>query len=127
MLRNLTLFVVLVGALPASAQDVFRVGAAQVDITPAHPIRLNGFGFRRQESQGVYQRVWAKALAIEDETREPALVITLDVLGITDDLRREIARRLEKKTGLRPERLTIAATHTHTAPSGAATCGFRFA
>lgn len=101
--------------LAADAADLYRVGVAQVDITPSHPIRLNGFGFRRTESEGVYQRIWAKALAIEDESKEPALLITVDVLGIPDDIRMELARRLNK-AGLKPERLAITATHTHTGP-----------
>lgn len=108
--------VALLTSLPALAQDTYRVGVAQVDITPEHPIRLNGFGSRRDESSGVYHRIWAKAIAVEDESHEPALLITLDVLGIPDDLRVEIARRLHNKSGLKPERLSITATHTHTGP-----------
>src|SRR5262245_44619911 len=97
------------------AADLYRVGVAQLDITPSHPIRLNGFGGRRAESEGVYQRIWARALAIEDESKEPALLMTVDVLGIPDDIRTELAHRFAK-AGLKPERLTITATHTHTGP-----------
>src|SRR5262245_47389481 len=100
----------------ADAADSYRVGVAQIDITPSHPIRLNGFGGRRAESEGVYQRIWAKALAIDDDTREPALLMTVDVLGIPEDIRAELARRLAKRAGLKPERLAITATHTHTGP-----------
>ncbi|HKB04461.1 MAG TPA: neutral/alkaline non-lysosomal ceramidase N-terminal domain-containing protein, partial [Gemmataceae bacterium] len=100
----------------ADAADSYRVGVAQIDITPSHPIRLNGFGGRRAESEGVYQRIWAKALAIEDESKEPALLMTVDVLGIPADIRAELARRFADKTGLKPERLAITATHTHTGP-----------
>ncbi|HSG71635.1 MAG TPA: hypothetical protein VLA12_14535, partial [Planctomycetaceae bacterium] len=42
----------------------WTVGVATVDITPDYPVRLNGFGFRREESEGVRQRIHAKALAI---------------------------------------------------------------
>src|SRR5262249_56653231 len=77
--------------LTVDAADLYRVGVAQMDITPSHPIRLNGFGGRRAESEGVYQRIWARALAIEDESKEPALLMTVDVLGIPDDIRTELA------------------------------------
>ena len=30
-----------------------RIGVAARDITPDYPVRLNGFGFRRDESSGV--------------------------------------------------------------------------
>jgi putative membrane-bound dehydrogenase-like protein len=115
-MSRLSLAALLCLPLLADAADTYRVGVAQIDITPAHPIRLNGFGFRRTESEGVYQHIWARALAIEDDTKEPALLITVDVLGIPDDIRAEVARRLEKKAGLKPERLAITATHTHTGP-----------
>lgn len=115
-MSRLTVPTLLLLPLVADAADLYRVGVAQVDITPSHPIRLNGFGFRRTESEGVYQRIWARALAIEDESKEPALLITVDVLGIPDDIRAEIAKRLEKKANLKSERLAITATHTHTAP-----------
>ena len=48
-------------ASPAS--DTQPVGVAAVDITPDYPVRLSGFGFRRTESEGVTQRIWAKAIA----------------------------------------------------------------
>jgi putative membrane-bound dehydrogenase-like protein len=94
----------------------YKVGVAAVDITPDHPIRLNGFGFRRAESEGVYQKIHAKALAIEDASGAPVVLMTVDVLGIPADIYDEVARRLEKKAGLKKDRLAITATHTHTGP-----------
>src|SRR5262249_28599518 len=73
-----------------------------------------GFGFRRTESEGVTQRIWAKALAIDDG--EPAVLITTDNLGVSTAMVNELARRLEKRAGLKRDRLAVTATHTHTAP-----------
>jgi len=107
---------------PALAADtyiekpVWHVGLAKADITPKWPIRLNGFGFRRTESEGVTRRIWARAMAIDDGGKEPVLLIAVDILGIPANIRAEIARRLEKKKGLKPQRLALTATHTHTAP-----------
>jgi putative membrane-bound dehydrogenase-like protein len=101
----------------ASAAEVpgpYRVGVAKVDITPSYPVRLSGFGFRRTESEGVTQRIWAKALAIDDG--EPAVIVTVDNLGVPAALVEEVAGRLRKQAGLRRERLAVTATHTHTAP-----------
>ncbi|MCI0376018.1 MAG: neutral/alkaline non-lysosomal ceramidase N-terminal domain-containing protein [Gemmataceae bacterium] len=102
----------------ASAQEAgaYQVGLAKIDITPRHSIRLNGFGFRRAESEGVTQRIWAKAIAIDDGQNGPALLITVDILGIPGEIRAELGKRLEKKTGLKPSRLALTASHTHTAP-----------
>lgn len=113
-----SLLFVLVLALPAAAAQPelpYTVGVAKVDITPDHPIRLNGFGFRRAESEGVYQKVWAKALAIDDGTNSPVVLMAVDVLGIPADIYDELARRLAKH-GVRKERLAVTATHTHTGP-----------
>src|SRR5690349_595494 len=40
----------------AREPETYKVGVAQVDITPTqYPVRLSGFGFRRTESEGVTQ------------------------------------------------------------------------
>jgi putative membrane-bound dehydrogenase-like protein len=106
------------GPFPAAAQTAespIAVGVARVDITPDYPVRLNGFGFRRTESEGVRQQIWAKALAFGTDAEHPAVVIAVDNLGVPDELTREVARRLES-AGVAPERFAVTATHTHTAP-----------
>jgi len=55
--------------------ETYQVGVAQIDITPDYAIRLSGFGFRRTESEGVTQRIWAKALAVEDQSGKPVVVL----------------------------------------------------
>jgi hypothetical protein len=107
----------VLGTLLGAAGEPVSVGVARVDITPTYPIRLNGFGFRRAESAGVRQTIWAKALAIGDDHSGdgPVVLITADTLGIPDRLTRQLAEQLAAD-GLRPGRLAIMATHTHTAP-----------
>src|SRR5438067_3723393 len=91
----------------------YAVGVAKIDITPIYPVRLSGFGFRRTESEGVTQRIWAKALAFGED--DPAVLLAVDNLGVPAHLVEELARRLHRH-GVRPERLAVTATHTHTAP-----------
>jgi putative membrane-bound dehydrogenase-like protein len=103
--------------MPAHLEPrIYQVGVAQIDITPAYPVRLSGFGFRRTESEGVTHPIWAKALAIDDGKNGPAVLITTDNLGVPDQLVNEVAGRLQKGAGLKRERLSVTATHTHTAP-----------
>lgn len=90
------------------------VGVAKLDITPDYPIRLNGFGFRRDESEGIQQRIFAKALAFGGD--DPAVLITLDSLGIPLKMTEEVAARLEKKAKLKRARLAVAFSHSHTTP-----------
>ena len=56
----------------------YQVGAAKIDITPDFPVRLSGYGGRRDEADSVEQRIWAKALAIRNGTESPALLMTVD-------------------------------------------------
>jgi hypothetical protein len=100
----------------ASAAKTYQVGIARSDITPRYPIRLHGFGFRRQESDGVRHPIWAKALAISHSEEPPVVLIAVDNLGVPAELVQKLARRLQQKTKLPPERLAITATHTHTGP-----------
>ena len=100
----------------AQEKHAWSAGVAKVDITPDYPVRLSGFGFRRTESEGVTQRIWAKALALQSSDDKPAVLIAVDNLGIPATMLDEVARRLKAKANLPAERLAITATHTHTAP-----------
>ena len=99
--------------VPAAEPAEYSVGVATQDITPKYAVRLSGFGSRRAESEGVTQRIFAKALAIGD--KEPAVLISVDNLGVPANIRAEVAKRLQKQ-GVSEERLAICASHTHTAP-----------
>ncbi|GIW93962.1 MAG: hypothetical protein KatS3mg110_2003 [Pirellulaceae bacterium] len=94
----------------------YRAGVARVDITPDYPIRLNGFGFRRAESEGIYQRIWAKAIAIQYRDDPPVVLVALDSLGIRESMVNEVARRLAADTPIRRDRLAVTFTHSHTTP-----------
>ncbi len=122
-LRALGVFQLLLWSLllPAptsciTATTGFKAGISRIDITPDYPIRLNGFGGRRTESEGISQRIWAKALALEDPANGPAILIAIDNLGVPDYIHTELSKRLGTAIGLKPERLCLTATHTHTAP-----------
>ncbi len=102
-------------SLAVGDDAIYSVGVAEVDITPDYPIRMNGFLNRKQESVGVRQRVWAKALAIgKDDTT--SVVITVDTLGIPEAITEEIEKRLNEKAKLPKGHLSITASHSHTAP-----------
>jgi hypothetical protein len=123
MLR-LTLALAILTGVPAIADDTsqerpnatYLIGRATVDITPDYPVRLNGFGFRRTESEGVRQRIFVKALAIRRENEQPMLLLAADTLCIPDSLASRVAARLKEKVGITRDRIAFTATHTHTAP-----------
>ena len=120
--------VLIAGAASVAAAGAeVRVGVAALDVTPDYPVRLSGFGFRRAESEGVAQKIWAKALAIAGAEGGaagggPAVLITVDNLGVPLSMTRDVAGRLAAKAKLDPRRLAVTASHTHTAPMLAGVC-----
>jgi hypothetical protein len=101
-------------ARDASAQK-FKVGMARVDITPDGPIWLTGYGNRNKPSEGIEQRLFAKAMVIEDSSAKTVLV-TADVIGFPAELTEAIFRRIERGHGIPRERFILVASHTHTGP-----------
>jgi neutral ceramidase len=90
------------------------VGVAKVDVTPKGPVLLAGYGGRTTEHQGVDTLLWARALVIGDEKR--VAVVALDNCGVPQAVTDRLAKRLAKH-GISSERLVVAATHTHNAPT----------
>jgi neutral ceramidase len=109
----------------SAAQETMSVGVAQIDITPPEPIRLTGYGNRTTPSERVEQRLRAKALAFGSDSSQPAVLITADLIGISERLADEVARRLQK-AGIERPQLAISTTHTHTGPALAGTLPFIF-
>ena len=96
--------------------NVIQVGVAEVDITPDYPIRLNGYGSRRTESDGIIQRIWAKALAIGSDADEPVILVTVENCGLPDALTEEVSDRIKEKTGIPRAHFVACFSHTHSAP-----------
>jgi len=90
------------------------VGVAKVDVTPKGPVLLAGYAGRTTEHQGVDTPLWARALVIGDEKR--VAVVALDNCGVPQAVTNRLAKRLAKH-GISSDRLVVAATHTHNAPT----------
>ena len=99
-----------------ASEPAYRIGVARVDITPEYPIRLSGYSSRRAESEGVEQRLWAKALAIEGKGTGPAVMVSVENCVVPDAVTEEVARRLKRKARIPRPRFVLCMTHTHTAP-----------
>lgn len=93
-----------------------KAGLARVDITPQGSIMMAGYGFRDHPSEGVRQRLFAKALAIEDDRGRRSVMVTFDLVGMTRDVADPIAERVEKQYGLKRDQLLLNCSHTHSGP-----------
>src|SRR5690348_14276437 len=90
--------------VPAAA--AIQAGVSTLDITPKEPIWLAGYAARTKPSQGIRQRIFAKALALRDENGATAVLVTADILGFTQDVCSSVAAALETRYAI-PRRLVL--------------------
>src|SRR3954471_11188498 len=114
ILRLFLLTLLAPDPLPVAAKEqLIPVGVAKIDVTPGYPIRLCGYAVRKKESEGVAQHLWAKALAIGSDQERPAVLITVDNTGVPASIRNEVARRLQAKLRIDPDRVALCSSHSH--------------
>jgi hypothetical protein len=77
---------------------------------------MSGYAARTHGSDGVLNRLWAKALAIESSPGGRIVIVSTDLVGIPRDLTDEVAAKLKKQYGLNRSQFLINASHTHTGP-----------
>ena len=104
------------GGLPAAPRPAWKAGVAVADITPAPGIWMAGFAARTCAAEGVALPLHGKALALEDAAGRRAVVLTLDLLGVTSDMTDRIAAAVRGRHGLAREGLLVNASHTHSGP-----------
>ncbi|MBI3909907.1 MAG: hypothetical protein HY320_03125 [Armatimonadetes bacterium] len=92
-----------------------RLGAARVDITPAGPQWLDGYGNRTAPSDGVYLPIAARALLLASG-QERALLVSTEVLAFDAGQARRVKAAIARTTSIPEEAIILAATHTHCAP-----------
>ncbi|HEY6226509.1 MAG TPA: neutral/alkaline non-lysosomal ceramidase N-terminal domain-containing protein, partial [Verrucomicrobiae bacterium] len=116
LLRWLFVALFCCGAFAAEPTQVM-VGAAAVDITPDYPIRLNGYASRSGPSEGVEQKLFAKALAMgAPEQGDLTLVLTVDNLGVPAAIVEKVYSEISGKLKIAREQFAVCASHTHSAP-----------
>ena len=104
--------------ITASAQDAssLRAGAAFVDITPQEfSMNLPG-GFQGNPAEIAHDPLHARALVLDDGTTTLAMVV-VDNLGVAREAADEARAIATERCGIPPEKILVASTHTHSAPS----------
>ena len=91
-----------------------RAGAARVEITP--PLGLpTGWSARSCLADGAREPLIAQALVVSDGARTAAIVTT-DLLMVTSELTESVRRRVEQRTDIAPQSVSLHASHNHSAP-----------
>jgi neutral ceramidase len=91
------------------------IGVGREDITPPVGVFLGGYGARNSASTGLHDRLQAAALAVQCDD-QAALLITVDMVGVPQDLVAEVRESLQQSCGLGPHQVMIAASHSHSGP-----------
>lgn len=101
------------GRTPASG---WRAGAASIDITPHRSLWMAGFALRKLPSQGTALPLHAKALALQSGRGQPAVLVTVDLLGLTAGITDRVAADIRRRHGIARAGLLFNASHTHCGP-----------
>ncbi|NUQ63939.1 MAG: hypothetical protein HUU20_15785 [Pirellulales bacterium] len=101
---------------PAGASADLKVGAAVLDVTPSKlPVLVNG-GMLSRSADKVKAPVNARAIVLDDG-RERLAIVVVDSCMMPRPLLDDAKHLAAKRTKIRPDRMLISATHTHSAPS----------
>src|SRR5262245_24397689 len=75
-----------------AAEPEWKVGLAQVKITPDKPVFLSGYGSRTKPFEKVVADLFVKAMVLEDRAGHRAVLVTSDLLGFPDALAEPICK-----------------------------------
>jgi hypothetical protein len=103
------------GPAPKAGRGL-TAGVSSVCITPQRPIWMAGFGARTKPSEGKYQDLFVKALALQDSSGQRAVILTSDLVGVTRNWREPVLRQAKERFGLEPAQVLFNASHTHCGP-----------
>jgi neutral ceramidase len=113
----LAVFAVAAETALASRQDGgWKAGVARVNITPLESMWMAGYAARNHPSEGKLHDLWAKALVLEDSSGNLAVLVTMDLVGIRQELSNRIRDALHAKYGLSRDQIILNSSHTHTGP-----------
>jgi hypothetical protein len=102
-------------ALVAQTPD-WKAAAAKAVITPQEPMYLAGFAGREVPAESTAMELFAKTLAIEDTKGTRFVMVTLDLVEVTHQLREVVAKEVKAKFGLPEKSLLMNCSHTHCGP-----------
>jgi hypothetical protein len=106
----------LTGRGVARSTPAWQAGVATVDITPESSLWMAGFARRTRPSQGVAMPLHAKALALECGGQPAAVLVTVDLLGVTARISGRVASLVQRRHRIRRADLLFNASHTHCGP-----------
>src|SRR3954453_23044895 len=116
-MRRLALVTLLICLLPAVAHaGTLRAGVGRADVTPPTGYYMMGWVDSRAKPEGVWTRLFARALVLERDGRKVALV-AMDANAVPGGLVAQVAKNLAKR-GFTERNILATASHTHAQATG---------
>ena len=114
----------LVPGTPLSGSGSFQGGAASIDITPIPGFAMAGHGSVGKIGRGVWTRLFARAVYLEDRNGNAVVLVVADLWSIPAGLADRVAQLLSGMPATRHlsrGQVLLAATHTHHGPGNYST------
>jgi neutral ceramidase len=73
-------------------------------------------GYSPQQSEGVLDELYAKAMVIEHASGQRAVLLTADLLFFRAPMAEAIRNKIIEKTGFQRRQILLNASHTHSGP-----------
>jgi len=97
------------------SKDILKAGTSKVKITPEAPVRMSGYGNRKDPFKDVHDDLYASAVVFENsDTR--ACIITVDVIGFSHEFADETRNIIKHETGIPETNILLTAAHNHGGP-----------
>ncbi|KAJ3198986.1 hypothetical protein HDU67_003186, partial [Dinochytrium kinnereticum] len=101
-----------------STSPQILVGIGIGDVTgPIGGVNMMGYAMPQQKTQGLHQRLKARAFIFSDGSQKVAIV-NVDACMMGDAIKRRVLERVGEMIEMTDETLSISATHTHSGPGG---------
>lgn len=80
---------------------------------------MDGYGARREPSQGVHDPLFARALVLDyGDPDSVGAIVGCDLLGMDPRITAAVRERVQAATGIAGDSVVVAATHSHAGPYG---------
>jgi hypothetical protein len=96
-------------------QGILRAGVAKIDITPEFPVMLYGYASRKTLSEGVHDRLSARAAVFENSGKK-VVFISSDLGSYGDSVFRVFQKSILERFDLKESELFLSAIHSHSSP-----------
>jgi hypothetical protein len=116
-LLTIALFAIVLAGAARADEPEWKVGLAQVKITPEQPVFMAGYASRDRPFEKVTTDLYAKALALEDHDGHLTVLVTTDLIGLPAAITEPVCARLMDRAGLKRQQILLTSSHTHTGPA----------